>query len=227
MLYPAELPGLSIIARGGQNPYGQGEAAARHALSMNFRFAHRCSASVSSRQAALRRLRGARGPRSRLPCLAACGRPAGRVQAVSVDERLDIELGDGRTVRLGGLDAPNARPRRARNREGRARFPERAAARPGRGPYPVGRRNRSLGQDGRRPRPCPARSRESTAAALLAAGYARVRPEFETRGCAAERLMIEEGARQAGLGIWRDPAFRRDPIVQLWPSSAAGPADLW
>ena len=39
------------------------------------------------------------------------------------------------------------------------------------------------------------------------AGYARVRPEFETRGCAAERLAIEEGARQGGLGIWRDPEF--------------------
>ena len=47
----------------------------------------------------------------------------------------------------------------------------------------------------------------STAAALLAAGLARVRPEFETRGCAAERLVIEDGARRAALGIWRDPDF--------------------
>ncbi len=47
----------------------------------------------------------------------------------------------------------------------------------------------------------------STAAALLTAGYARVRPEFETRTCAAERLAMEEEARQGGLGIWRDPEF--------------------
>ena len=47
----------------------------------------------------------------------------------------------------------------------------------------------------------------STAAALLTAGLARVRPEFESRGCAAERLMIEDGARRAALGIWRDPDF--------------------
>jgi hypothetical protein len=47
----------------------------------------------------------------------------------------------------------------------------------------------------------------STAAALLTAGYARVRPEFETRGCAAERLRIEEVARQQEKGIWRDPQF--------------------
>ena len=47
----------------------------------------------------------------------------------------------------------------------------------------------------------------STAAALLGAGLARVRPEFETRGCAAERLRIEDGARRAGLGVWRDPDF--------------------
>jgi hypothetical protein len=38
----------------------------------------------------------------------ACGRAAGRVQAVSIDERLDIALSDGRIVRLGGLDAPTA-----------------------------------------------------------------------------------------------------------------------
>ena len=75
---------------------------------MNFRFAHR----RASFRRARRRLGGACAALSAIvlagPCLAACGRPAGRVQAVSVDERLDIALSDGRTVRLGGLDAPNA-----------------------------------------------------------------------------------------------------------------------
>ena len=55
----------------------------------------------------------------------------------------------------------------------------------------------------------------STAAALLAAGLARVRPEFETRGCAAERLKIEDGARRAALGVWRDPDFAVDPVVRF------------
>ena len=76
---------------------------------MNFRCAHRDR--VSFHRAA-RRLRGAGAALAVLfiafPCLAACGRPAGRVEAVGVDERLDIELSDGRIVRLGGLDAPNA-----------------------------------------------------------------------------------------------------------------------
>ena len=77
---------------------------------MNFRFAHRGQRAAAARQAvAPRRLRWRSRPSFfASPCLAACGRPAGRVQVVSVDERLDIELSDGRIVRLGGLDAPNA-----------------------------------------------------------------------------------------------------------------------
>ena len=75
---------------------------------MNFRLAHR---RASFHRARLR-LAGACAAVSAIvlasPCLAACGRPAGRVQAVSVDERLDIALSDGRIVRLGGPDAPNA-----------------------------------------------------------------------------------------------------------------------
>jgi hypothetical protein len=46
----------------------------------------------------------------------------------------------------------------------------------------------------------------STAATeLLNAGFARVRPEFETRGCEAERLIAESSARAAGSGLWNDP----------------------
>ena len=44
--------------------------------------------------------------------------------------------------------------------------------------------------------------------ALLRAGYARVKPEFETRSCAgAVRLAVEARARGAGLGMWRDPEY--------------------
>jgi endonuclease YncB( thermonuclease family) len=143
------------------------------------------------------------------PCLAACGRAAGRVEAVSVDERLDIELSDGRIVRLGGLDAPN----------GDHGAPEiLKSAREFLGEQLLGRDADLIllagGTDrwGRTvadlvvadPR---GGSADSAAAALLKAGYARVRPEFETRGCAAERLAMEEEAREGGLGIWRDPDF--------------------
>src|SRR5271154_6084252 len=82
---------------------------ARHALSMNSRFAHRARA---SRHRARRRLCGACAALLAIvlacPCLAACGRPDGRGQAGSVDERLDIALSDGRIVRLGGGGAPTA-----------------------------------------------------------------------------------------------------------------------
>src|SRR5580698_2380744 len=76
---------------------------------MNFRFAHRGRAFLAD---AKPRLRAASAALVAIvfasPSLAACGRAAGRVEAVSVDERLDIELSDGRIVRLGGLDTPNA-----------------------------------------------------------------------------------------------------------------------
>jgi micrococcal nuclease len=173
---------------------------------MNFGFAHRRGASVWRAG----RLCGACTALFAIalasPCLAACGRPAGRVQAVGVDERLDIGLSDGRTVRLGGLDAPNA-DRGA---------PEIAkAARDFLSERLLGRETQLILLSGGTDRwgrtvadlSLPDSDPQSTAAALLTAGYARVRPEFETRGCAAERLTIEDGARQDGLGIWRDPDF--------------------
>jgi micrococcal nuclease len=143
------------------------------------------------------------------PGLAACGQPAGRVHATSVDERLDAVLQDGRTVRLGGLDAPNedrgapeivkgARDFLERRLVGRDADLQSLAPRVDRWGRVVGDLWLPDSEGG------PA---GSTAAALLAAGYARVRPEFETRNCAAERLAIEDGARRAGLGIWRDPDF--------------------
>jgi endonuclease YncB( thermonuclease family) len=186
---------------------------------MNFRFAHRRGSFHRARG----RLRGACAALSAIvlasPCLAACGRPVGRVQAVSVDERLDIALSDGRIVRLGGLDAPNAErgaPEVAK--AAREFLSERLLGRDADLVLLAGgtdRWGRTLAdlvvadpRDG---------SAGSTAAALLTAGYARVRPEFETRGCVAERLTIEEEARQGGLGIWRDPEF-----VVIQSSNSAG-----
>jgi micrococcal nuclease len=177
---------------------------------MNFRFAHRIRAPFRH---AGRRLPAACAALAAIlaafPCLAGCGQAAGRVQAMSVDERLDIELSDGEIVRLGGLDAPNGErgsPEIAH--AARGFLSERLLGRDadlirlaggtdrwGRTVADLVVANPSDGSEG------------STAAALLKAGYARVRPEFETRGCAADRLLIEEAARQEGKGIWRDPQF--------------------
>ena len=178
---------------------------------MKFRLAH--SPRAWARRSRIVRLFGAWVALSAAvgacPGLAACGQPAGRVHAASVDERLDVVLADGRTVRLGGLDAPNEDRGAPEIAKAARDFLERRLAgrdadlvslSPG-----VDRWGRVVADlwlpvlDGG-----PA---GSTAAALLAAGYARVRPEFETRNCAAERLAIEDGARRAGLGIWRDPDF--------------------
>jgi micrococcal nuclease len=175
---------------------------------MNPRFAHR-------RRASIDRIGRCRSVAALLaivlasPCLAACGRAAGRVEAISVDERLDIELSDGRIVRLGGLDAPNSDHGAPEILKSAREF--------------LG--ERLLGRDadlillaggtdrwGRTvadlvvadPR---GGSAGSVTAALLRAGYVRVRPDFETRGCAAERLAMEAEAREGGLGIWRDPEF--------------------
>ena len=176
---------------------------------MNFRFAHRRGASL--RRA--KRLRGAYAAVIAIvlasPGLAACGRSAGRVQGVSVDERLDIGLSDGRTVRLGGLDAPNADHGAPEIANAARNFlTERLLGRDADLVLLAGgtdRWGRTVADlvvlnpgDG---------SANSIASALLTAGYARVRPEFETRGCAAERLTIEDGARRGRLGIWRDPDF--------------------
>ena len=150
------------------------------------------------------------------PSLAACGRPAGRVQTVSVDERLDIQLADGRTVRLGGLDAPSAgRGAPELAKAARDFLTERLLGQEAQlillagGTDRWGRTVADLSLPDSEPR--------STAEALLTAGYARVRPEFESRGCAAGRLAIEDGAREDGLGIWRDPDFA---VIQSSNSAA-------
>lgn len=176
---------------------------------MNFRFAHRS-------RALLRRVGDLCAAGAAVlaiilafPCFAGCGRLAGRVQVVGVDERLDIALNDGKIVRLGGLDAPN---------------PEHGAPEIANGARDF-LSKRLLGQEadliqvaGGTDRwsrtvadlvlpPSGSEPTGSTVAALLTAGFARVRPEFETRGCAAERLAIEEDARERETGIWRDPEF--------------------
>jgi endonuclease YncB( thermonuclease family) len=139
---------------------------------------------------------------------AACGAAAGTVQAASVDERGEIALADGRTLRLAGLDLPfpsrgdpalaaAARDLLAKRFVGREAALSLAAAAPDRW-------DRALGDLGA---PDADAAPASAAEALIAAGLARVRPEYETRGCEAGRLALESAARAKGLGVWRDPDY--------------------
>jgi hypothetical protein len=142
------------------------------------------------------------------PAAAACGAPAGIVQATAVDERGEIALADGRRLRLAGLDLPlPSRGDPALAAAARAllatRFIGRAAALTLVSAAPD-RWGRALGDLG-------AAASDATPAfaadALIAAGLARVRPEYETRGCETARLALESAARAKGLGVWRDPDY--------------------
>jgi micrococcal nuclease len=138
-----------------------------------------------------------------------CGAPSGSGRVVAVDERLDIRIEDGRIVRLAGLEAPDpARASPETSEAARKFLADRLVGREvelellasgtdrwGRVLADLSIRNISDGQTG------------SVAMALLSAGYARVRPEFESRGCAAARLGVEDSARRAGLGMWNEPEY--------------------
>ena len=138
-----------------------------------------------------------------------CGTPSGTGRVVAVDERLDVALQDGRLVRLAGLEAFNP-TRVSPETAGAARrfLTERLLGREvelkllASGTDRWGRALADLS--------LPESSRDagsSVAMALLSAGFARVRPEFEARDCAAARLAVEDGARRAGLGLWSEPDY--------------------
>jgi len=138
-----------------------------------------------------------------------CGTPSGTWRVVAVDERLDIALQDGRLVRLVGLEAFDP-TRVSPETAGAARqfLTERLLGRDvelkllASGTDRWGRALADLSL------PEPSGEAGSTVAmALLSAGYARVRPEFEARDCAAARLAVEDGARRAGLGLWSEPDY--------------------
>jgi endonuclease YncB( thermonuclease family) len=138
------------------------------------------------------------------PVFAACGAIGGTVRVAEVTGRLEIRLADGRLVRLAGLDAPD--PRRG--------DPQTAAA------ARAFLSDRIVGRDvallvfsskpdrwGRVLADLASPDGETAAKQLISSGFARVRPEFETRGCAADRLAAEAKARDAGLGLWNDPDY--------------------
>ncbi|MGD0640380.1 MAG: thermonuclease family protein [Roseiarcus sp.] len=143
------------------------------------------------------------------PGWAACGVAAGPAKVDEVTERLEIRLDDGRLVRLAGLDVPDAargEPETAANARaflvGRLAGRDVAlvafAAKPDRWGRVLADLSLAEPSGGAPP---------SVSLLLLSAGFARVRPEFETRGCVAERLAAERGAREAGLGLWNDPDY--------------------
>jgi endonuclease YncB( thermonuclease family) len=143
------------------------------------------------------------------PASAACGVAAGTAKIAEVTERLELRLEDGRLARLAGLDMPDpARGAAETAANARAFLKERLAGREaalvafaappdrwGRVPADLMLSEPSGGGE------------SSAALLLLSAGFARVRPEFETRGCAGERLTAEAKARAAGLGLWDDPDY--------------------
>jgi endonuclease YncB( thermonuclease family) len=159
-----------------------------------------------------------------LPARAACGTPDGTVRIAGVDERLDVILSDGRTVRLGGV--ASADPDRAPNLAAAARdFLN----------------SRFVGRDGELERlasgtdrwgrvvadiavsdPGDQDRKMSAASALLAAGFARVSPVIEARGCVTARLSIEDEARRGGLGLWADPRYAVIPAMDVEALRASG-----
>jgi endonuclease YncB( thermonuclease family) len=142
------------------------------------------------------------------PAFAACGVAGASVAIAEVTERLEIRLADGRLARLAGLDLPaprrgepettaDARTFLTSRLAGREAALVAFAAKPDRwGRWLVDFRLPDL-----------AEGNASAAKMMVSQGFARVKPEFETRSCVAERLAAEREARAAGLGLWNDPDY--------------------
>jgi endonuclease YncB( thermonuclease family) len=221
VLYPAELPGLDQTAMLPARSLWTRAPGAGKAPSMDLSLAHRLRKQIVRTGAGLALRLG-------VGCLALgicarvhadCGAPSGSARVVSVDERLDIAIDDGRIVRLAGLEAPDpsrGSPKiseaarkfladRLVGREVELRLLASGTDRWGRVLADLSVQNISDGQA------------NSVATALLSAGYARVRPEFESRNCALARLAVEDGARRAGLGMWSEPEYSvipaSDPVA--------------
>ena len=128
-------------------------------------------------------------------------------KVAKIDEGLDITLQDGRSLHLAGLDPPlptHDHPDLASKAQnalaqhlgaGISFVPSPAPDRWGRLPAFV------FIQDQ------PGEAPQSLAKALLAQGFARFMPTLEARPCRAEFLAAEEVAREAHLGLWRDPSY--------------------
>ncbi len=132
-----------------------------------------------------------------------------RAAVANIDERLEITLKDGRTLRLAGLEPPRptpdapdfdtaARDALAQRVGGQVAF------------VPLARMSDRWGRipafvffDSSVPDAAPV----SAADLLLAGGFARFMPEPEARPCRGAFLAAEAKARAAKLGLWRDPFY--------------------
>jgi endonuclease YncB( thermonuclease family) len=130
-----------------------------------------------------------------------------RAAIANIDERLEITLKDGRSLRLAGLEPPRPTPD-APDFDISARDALKARAgdeiaftllaqKPDRwGRIPV---FAFFDQPGAEP--------VSAGQVLLAQGFARFMPEPEARPCRTLFLAAEAAARSANLGLWRDPFY--------------------
>jgi micrococcal nuclease len=142
--------------------------------------------------------------------------PEARARVVSITDRLEIALGDGRQARLVGLDLPDP---------GRGDPASAAAAQLFLTKWLVGREVGIHALSAKPDRwnrivvelyaPTPyggspagaARGETSVSMVLVAAGLARFWPEPEALACATSRLAAEAEARNKRLGLWLDPYY--------------------
>lgn len=132
-----------------------------------------------------------------------------RAAVANIDERLEITLKDGRTLRLAGLEPPRPTPD-APDFDTAAR--DALAVRSG-GQIAFVPLAKMPDRWGRLPAfvffdsPVPGAAPVSAADVLLAGGFARFMPEPEARPCRSAFLAAEAKARAARLGLWRDPFY--------------------
>ena len=135
-----------------------------------------------------------------------------RAVVSAIGERLEIVLGDGRRIRLTGLDGPDS---------GRGDPDLAAKAHSFAADWLVGREvgvqvvatkpdrwGRIVAElSAASPASAPDAPPVSVSLALLRAGYGRVWPEPEVRSCLVDLLRAEAQARDDRLGVWRDPYY--------------------
>lgn len=202
--------GAGVVALNANVGNGVGAFASQRTEGVFARMSQRMSAAIRASQRWLAAL--AVVVTVSAPVLADACRPA-RLEAASdgvANERLEIELADGRVIRLAGVESPLVRgadpvamqsaaddlalwtstpisvfilkdqPDRWGRVEGRAFIAEKGYA----------------------PDLLP-----SLSEAIIDAGLARVDPSTETRPCLDRLYLAEQRARSAGRGLWTDPAF--------------------
>ncbi len=143
-----------------------------------------------------------------LVALAPIEAAAQRLRAAAVVDGDTLELEDGRRLRLGGIEAakppPNAQPG--------THWPLAEAATAALAELALGRdlSPRGEARTDRHGRLVAHLQRDDglwLQGALLARGLARVHTQVDGRALASEMLAVEDGARAAGLGIWRTHAY--------------------